>query len=55
MDELEEKDVFEEISKLRIFLEDKKVAIDSLEHQLIEKENHNERLECEVVSLGKDL
>ena len=26
-----------------------------MKHQLIEKENHNEKLECEVVSLRKEL
>jgi len=36
-------------------LEEKKVAIDTLKRQLIEKEKHNEKLECEVLSLRKEL
>ena len=46
VDALEEKDFFEEITQPKIFLEEKKVAIDTLNHQLMEKENHNEKLEC---------
>ena len=55
VDALEEKYFFEEITQLKVFLEEKKVAIDKLKHQLIEKEKHNEKLECEVVSLRKEL
>ena len=35
--------------------ERKKIAIDTLKNQLIEKEKHNEKLECEIVSLRKEL
>lgn len=55
MDSLEEKYFFEEITKLKICFEENKVAIDTLKHQLIEKEKHNDKLECEVVSLRKEL
>lgn len=55
VDALEEKYFFEEITQLKNFLEENKVAIDTLKHQLIEKEKHNEKLECEVVSLKKEL
>lgn len=55
VDALEEIFFFEEITQLKICLEENKVAIDTLKHQLIEKEKHNEKLECEVVSLRKEL
>jgi len=55
LDALEEKYFFEEITQLKTCLEENKVAIDTLKHQLIEKENHNEKIECEVVSLRKKL
>jgi len=31
------------------------MAIDTLTHKLIEREKHNEKLECEVVGLRKEL
>ena len=55
VDALEEKDFFEEITQLKICLDENKVAMDTLKHQLIENEKHNEKLECEVVSLRKEL
>ena len=55
VDALEEKDFFEEIAQLKIYLEEKKVAIYTLKNQLIEKENNKEKLECEIVSLRKEL
>jgi len=36
-------------------LEENKVAIGTLKHQLIEKEKNNVKLECEVASLRKEL
>ena len=52
---LEEDDLHEEISKIKICLEEKKMIIDTLTYQLAEKEKHNEKLECEIVGLRKDL
>jgi len=54
-DALEEEDLHEEISKLKICLEEKNMIIDTLTYQLAEQEKHNEKLECEIVSLRKDL
>ena len=51
MDALEENDFLEEINQLKICLEENKISIDTLKNQLIEKEKHNEKLECEIVSL----
>ena len=34
-------------------MEENKIAIDTLKNQLIEKEKHNEKSECEIVSLSK--
>lgn len=55
MDGLEENDFLEEITQLKICLEDKKIAIDTLKNQLIEKEKYNEKLECEIVILRKEI
>ena len=54
-DALEEEELHEEISKLKICLEEKNKNIDNLTYQLVEKEKHNEKLECEIVGLRKDL
>ena len=54
-DALEEEKFHEEISKLKIYLEEKNMIIDALTYQLAEKEKHNEKLECEIVGLRKDL
>ena len=54
-DALEEEDLHEEISKLKICLEEKNMIIDTLTCQLAKKEKHNEKLECEIVGLRKDL
>ena len=54
-DALEEYDLHEEISKLKICLEEKNMIIDTLTYQLAEKEKHNEKLECEIVGLRNDL
>eukprot|EP00253_Pinus_taeda_P020139 PITA_20139 len=54
-DALEEDGLHEEISKLNICLEEKNMIIDTLTYQLAEREKHNEKLECEIVGLRKDL
>ena len=50
-DDLEEEKFHEEISKLKICLEEKNMIIDTLTYQLAEKEKHNEKLECEILGL----
>eukprot|EP00253_Pinus_taeda_P032109 PITA_32109 len=55
LDALEEEDFLEEITKLKICLEEKNMIIDTLTHQLAEREKHFENLECEIVGLRKDL
>eukprot|EP00253_Pinus_taeda_P017719 PITA_17719 len=55
LDALEEKDFLEEITKLKICLEEKNMIIDTLTHQLTEREKHNENLECEIVGLRKEV
>ena len=52
MDALENNDFFDEINQLKICLEESKIIIETLKNQ-IEEEKHNEKLECEVVSLRK--
>ena len=54
-DDLEEEDLHEEISKLKICLEEKNMIIGTLTYQLAKKEKHNEKLEYEIVGLRKDL
>ena len=36
-------------------MEENKISIDTLKNQLIEKEKHNDKLECEIVSLRKEI
>lgn len=56
MHSLEENDFLKEITQLKICLEENKITIDALKNQLIEKEKHNEKLECEIaISLRKEL
>ena len=55
MDALEENYFLEEINHLKICLEEKKISIDTLKNQLIEKEKHNEKLECEIIILRKEI
>ena len=56
MDALEEKDNFiEEITQLKIHLEEAKLAEVTLKKQILEKKKHNEKLELEIVSLRKEL
>ena len=47
--------LYEEISKLKICLEEKSMIIDTLTFQLVEREKHNEKLECEIVGLRKGI
>eukprot|EP00253_Pinus_taeda_P025321 PITA_25321 len=54
-DALDEDELYEEISKLKTYLEEKNMIIDTLTYQLAEIEKHNEKLECEIVGLRKDL
>jgi hypothetical protein len=51
----EDNDFLDENNKLKICLEESKITIGTLKKQLEEKEKHNEKLECEVVSLRKEL
>ena len=44
LDDLDEDDLYEENSKLKICLEEKNMIIDTLTYQLAEREKHNERL-----------
>lgn len=55
LDALDEDGLYEEISKLKIFLEEKNMIIDTLTFQLAKREKHNEKLECEIVGLRKDV
>ena len=54
-DTLEKEDFLKEITQLKICLAKKDTVIDTVTHQLIEKYKHNEVLECEVVSIRKEL
>eukprot|EP00253_Pinus_taeda_P032890 PITA_32890 len=54
LDVIDEDGLYEEISKLKICLEEKSMIIDTLTFQLAEREKHNEKLECEIVGLRKD-
>ena len=55
LDAIDEEGLYEEISKLKICLEEKNMIIDTLIFQLAEREKHNEKLECEIVGLRKDI
>eukprot|EP00253_Pinus_taeda_P011262 PITA_11262 len=55
LDALNEDGLYEEISKLKIYLEEKSMIVDTLTFQLAEREKHNEKLECEIVGLRKDI
>eukprot|EP00253_Pinus_taeda_P018537 PITA_18537 len=55
LDAIDEDDLYEEISKLKICLEEKNMIIDTLTFQLAEREKNNEKLECEIVGLRKDI
>ena len=55
LDALDENEIYEEIPKLKICLEEKNMIIDTLTFQLAKREKHNEKLECEIVGIRKDL
>jgi len=55
MDVIDEDVFYEEISRLKVCLEEKNVIIDTLQFQLAEKEKFLEKLECEIVGLRKDI
>jgi len=55
LDSLDEDNLYEEISKLKICLEEKSMIIDTPTFQLAKREKHNEKLECEIVGLRKDI
>lgn len=55
MDAINADGLYEEISNIKIFLEEKNVIIDSLQCQLAEREKHHEKLECEIVGLRKEI
>ena len=55
MDAIYEESLYEEISRLKICLEEKNVITDTLQFQLAEKEKHHEKLECEIVGLRKEI
>jgi len=55
MDAIYEGGFYEEISRLKICLEEKNVIIDTLQFQLAEKEKFLEKLECEIVGLSKEI
>jgi len=55
LDAIDEEGLYEEISKLKVCLEEKNMIIDTLTVQLAEMEKHNEKLECEIVGLRKDI
>eukprot|EP00253_Pinus_taeda_P014759 PITA_14759 len=55
MDAIDEEGICEEISNLKICLEEKNVIIDTLQFQLAKKEKLLEKLECEVFGLRKEI
>jgi hypothetical protein len=54
-DALKYSDFLDENNKLKIYLEESKITVETLKNQLEEKKKHNDKLECEVVSLRKEL
>jgi len=55
MDAIDIDGFYEEISRLKICLEEKNVITDTLQFQLAEKEKFLEKLECEIVGLRKEI
>ena len=55
LDVIDEEGIYEDISKLKICLEEKNMIIDTLQFQLAEREKHHEKLECEIVGLRKEI
>lgn len=54
-DTLEEEDFLKKVTQLKIYLVEKDIVLDTVTHQLTEKDKNNEVLECEVVILRKEL
>jgi len=48
LDALDDDDLYEEISKLKICLEENNMVIDTLTYELAEREKHNEKLELKL-------
>ena len=55
MDAIDADRLYEEISNLKKNLKEKNVIIDSPQCQLAKREKHHEKLECEIVSLRKEI
>ena len=55
MDALDDNYFLDENNQLKIRLEESQIIIGTLKKQNEEKQKHNEKLECEVVSLRKEL
>eukprot|EP00253_Pinus_taeda_P003603 PITA_03603 len=55
LDAINEEYLYEEISKLKISLEEKNMIIDILTFQLAERDKYSEELECEIVGLRKEI
>eukprot|EP00253_Pinus_taeda_P016456 PITA_16456 len=55
LDAINEEGLYEEISKLKVCLEENNMIIDTLTFQLAEKDKNNEELECEIVGLRKEI
>ena len=55
LDAIDEQGLYEEISKLKICSEEKNMIIDTLTFQLAESKKHDEKLQCEIVGLRKDI
>ena len=55
LDAINEEGLYEEISKLKVCLEEKNMIIDTMTFQPAERDKHNEELECEIVGLRKEV
>jgi len=55
LDAIDEDDLYEEISELKICLEGKSIVIDTLTLELADREKYDEKLACEIVGLRKDI
>ena len=53
MDALDDDDFLDQNNQLKICLEERKIIIETLKRKNEEAKKHNEKLECEVVSLRK--
>eukprot|EP00253_Pinus_taeda_P006372 PITA_06372 len=55
MDAIDVDEFYEEITRLKTYLEEKNKIIDTLQVQLDEKEKSLEKLECEIVGIRKEI